>query len=74
MAAGTAYVVRKLPPASRVSFGPRPSGGNNAADELSCVALPDGQNTVPATGITPEIMTVLPGGADAGDTAMLGLT
>ena len=61
----------KWPIASRGACGPNPSGGNRSAVEVSWAGSPEAQDAVPLTGTFPEMVTVLPRGADEGDTVML---
>ena len=62
------YCVEKSPVGARVAGGPKPSGGNRSADDVSCAASLDGQ---PSVGTLPEIVIVSPGDAVDGSTLML---
>jgi hypothetical protein len=66
--AGIAYDVEKLPLASRVACGPKPSGGNRSDVDVSCAASSAGQ---PSVGTLPEMVTESPGDAVDGSTVML---
>jgi acetyl-CoA C-acetyltransferase len=60
--------VVKSPLALRVACGPKPSGGNKSAVEVSCAGSLAGQ---PSAGTLPEIVTVCPGAAVDGFTVTL---
>jgi Nitroreductase family len=58
---GTAYLILKRPELLRGAAGPKPSGGNSAAEEVGMVGSPAGQDCGPLVGMRPVMRTWPPG-------------